>query len=160
MGCPAITIGLTVNGEYVEIAIDPRSNLLDLLREKLGLTGTKKGCDHGQCGACTVHVDGQRQLSCLQFAAQLSGKKITTIEGIRGEACGELHVMQEAFIRHDALQCGFCTPGQIMSAIALLNEHDNPSEDEIRELLSGNICRCGAYRNIVKAVKEVADERC
>lgn len=156
MGCPAVTIGLTVNGEYVEIAIDPRRSLLDLLREDIGLTGTKKGCDHGQCGACTVQVDGQRQLSCLQFAAQLNGRQVTTIEGVRG-ACGGLHKMQEAFIRHDALQCGFCTSGQIMSAIALLDENRNPGEEQIRELLSGNICRCGAYQNIVRAVKEVAD---
>lgn len=149
------TIALTVNGDRVAVSFDPRRSLLDLLREDLGLTGTKKGCDHGQCGACTVHIDGERRLSCLQFAAQLEGCTITTIEGISGED-GTLHPLQEAFIRHDALQCGFCTPGQIMSALALLEEGSSLTAEEIREKLSGNICRCGAYSNIIKAVLEVA----
>jgi len=152
----ALTIGLTVNGRGVEVEIDPRRSLLDLLRENLGLTGTKKGCDHGQCGACTVHVDGERRLSCLQFAAQMGGRSVTTIEGVTGDN-GELHPLQKAFVQHDALQCGFCTPGQIMSALALLKEGCPTDAAGVRELMSGNICRCGAYENIVKAVQEVAD---
>jgi xanthine dehydrogenase YagT iron-sulfur-binding subunit len=127
--------------------------LLDLLREQLALTGTKKGCDHGQCGACTVHVDGNRVLSCLSLAVMLEGKKVTTIEGL---ASGDkLHPMQDAFIKHDGFQCGYCTPGQIMSAIACIQEGHANSEDEIREYMSGNICRCGAYPNIVKAIADV-----
>jgi len=152
----ALTIGLTVNGRGVEVEIDPRRSLLDLLRENLGLTGTKKGCDHGQCGACTVHIDGERRLSCLQFAAQMGGRSVTTIEGVTGDN-GELHPLQKAFVQHDALQCGFCTPGQIMSALALLKEGCPTGAAGVRELMSGNICRCGAYENIVKAVQEVAD---
>lgn len=152
----SIELKLTVNGSSVDLSIDPRRSLLDLLREDLGLTGTKKGCDHGQCGACTVHVDGERRLSCLQFAAQLDGHRVTTIEGVSSPD-GDLHPLQKAFIRHDAMQCGFCTPGQIMSALALLNEGCPSDPAEIRELLSGNICRCGAYTNIIKAVREVAD---
>ncbi len=152
---PTVTVSVTVNGRQTEISVDPCRSLLDLLREDLGLTGTKKGCDHGQCGACTVHVDGQRRLSCLQFAAQLDGKCVTTIEGIASPD-GRMHAMQEAFIRHDALQCGFCTPGQIMSAIALLREGHQLDADTIKELMSGNICRCGAYPNIVSAIQEVA----
>jgi xanthine dehydrogenase YagT iron-sulfur-binding subunit len=128
--------------------------LLDLLREQLYLTGTKKGCDLGQCGACTVHVDGQRVLSCMTLAVMQAGKKITTIEGIaKGD---ELHPMQEAFIKHDGFQCGYCTPGQIMSGIACIREGHAGSEAEIKEYMSGNICRCGAYPNIVNAIREVA----
>lgn len=153
----SIAIRLIVNGTIVDVKVDPRRSLLDLIREDLGLTGTKKGCDHGQCGACTVHVDGERRLSCLQFAAQLDTRSITTIEGVRG-ADGGLHPLQKAFIRHDAMQCGFCTPGQIMAALALLREGCPSDPAEIRELMSGNICRCGAYVNIIQAVAEVADE--
>lgn len=152
----SINLKLTVNGSPVDLSIDPRRSLLDLLREDLGLTGTKKGCDHGQCGACTVHVDGERRLSCLQFAAQLEGRCVTTIEGVSSPD-GDLHPLQKAFVRHDAMQCGFCTPGQIMSALALLDEGGPSDPAQIRELLSGNICRCGAYANIIKAVREVAD---
>jgi xanthine dehydrogenase YagT iron-sulfur-binding subunit len=152
-----LTINLVVNGANVKVVVDPRRSLLDVLRENLGLTGTKKGCDHGQCGACTVHVDGERRLSCLQFAAQLEGRVVTTIEGVTGPG-GELHPLQKAFMHHDALQCGFCTPGQIMSALALLQEGCPTDTAALRELLSGNICRCGAYENIVKAVQEVANE--
>lgn len=145
-------IMLTVNGTPVELVIDdPRITLLDLLRERLGLTGTKRGCDRGQCGACTVLVDGRRINSCLSLAIRLDGRTIETIEGL---ACnGELHPMQQAFINHDALQCGFCTPGQIMSAIALVREGDAGLDPErIREGMSGNLCRCGAYRGIVDAI--------
>lgn len=152
----SINLKLTVNGSPVDLSIDPRRSLLDLLREDIGLTGTKKGCDHGQCGACTVHVDGERRLSCLQFAAQLEGRCVTTIEGVSSPD-GDLHPLQKAFVRHDAMQCGFCTPGQIMSALALLDEGCPSDPAQIRELLSGNICRCGAYANIIKAVREVAD---
>jgi xanthine dehydrogenase YagT iron-sulfur-binding subunit len=142
-----------VNGKGYSVDVEPRVTLLDLLREQLQLTGTKKGCDHGQCGACTVHVDGQRVLSCLSLAVMQEGKKITTIEGLaKGE---ELHPMQEAFIRHDGFQCGYCTPGQIMSAVACVNEGHAHSRDAIRQYMSGNICRCGAYPNIVDAILEV-----
>jgi xanthine dehydrogenase YagT iron-sulfur-binding subunit len=127
--------------------------LLDLLREQLALTGTKKGCDHGQCGACTVHVDGKRVLSCLSLAIMQEGKKVSTIEGL---ANGDnLHPMQQAFIRHDGFQCGYCTPGQIMSAVACIREGHANTDEEIREYMSGNICRCGAYPNIVKAIADV-----
>ena len=146
-------VRLEINGEWKTLSIEPRVTLLDLLREQLALTGTKKGCDYGQCGACTVHVDGKRILSCLSLAVMQAGKKITTIEGL---ADGEkLHPMQESFIRHDGFQCGYCTPGQIMSAIACINEGHANSDAEIREYMSGNICRCGAYSNIVEAIKEV-----
>ena len=148
-----VPISIEVNGIRHQLAIEARVTLLDLLREQLALTGTKKGCDHGQCGACTVHVDGRRVLSCLSLAIMQDGKKVTTIEGI---ADGDkLHPMQEAFIRHDGFQCGYCTPGQIMSAIACINEGHADSDDEIREYMSGNICRCGAYPNIVKAISDV-----
>ena len=147
------SLKLEVNGVEHELSIEPRVTLLDLLREKLHLTGTKKGCDYGQCGACTVHVNGKRVLSCLSLAIMQSGKKITTIEGL---ADGEtLHPMQQAFIKHDGFQCGYCTPGQIMSAIACVREGHATSEDNIREYMSGNICRCGAYPNIVDAIMEV-----
>jgi xanthine dehydrogenase YagT iron-sulfur-binding subunit len=149
-----LSIGLTVNGEKREIVLDdPRVTLLDLLRERLHLTGTKKGCDRGQCGACTVLVDGKRINSCLALAISHDGCEITTIEGIaNGEA---LHPLQAAFIAHDGLQCGFCTPGQIMSAIGLIAEgHAGDDPERIREGLSGNLCRCGAYAGIVEAVLE------
>lgn len=138
---------LEVNGVAHTLSVEPQVTLLDLLREQLHLSGTKKGCDHGQCGACTVHVDGKRILSCLSLAVMNEGKKVTTIEGL---ADGDkLHPMQEAFIKHDGFQCGYCTPGQIMSAIACINEGHAGSEEEIKEFMSGNICRCGAYPNIV-----------
>jgi xanthine dehydrogenase YagT iron-sulfur-binding subunit len=149
-----LSIGLTVNGEQREIVLDdPRVTLLDLLRERLHLTGTKKGCDRGQCGACTVLVDGKRINSCLALAVSHDGSEITTIEGVAG---GEaLHPLQAAFIAHDGLQCGFCTPGQIMSALGLIAEGQAGDDPErIREGLSGNLCRCGAYAGIVEAVLE------
>ena len=167
----AIPIKLNINGAEKSVQIDTRSSLLDTLRERLDLTGSKKGCDHGQCGACTVIIDGRRQLSCLTLAIMCDGKKITTIEGL---ANGEtLHPMQKAFLDNDGFQCGYCTPGQICSAVAMLNEAKNGdasqvtqnltvkaanlklSDDEIRERMSGNICRCGAYPNIVAAIKTV-----
>jgi xanthine dehydrogenase YagT iron-sulfur-binding subunit len=148
-----IPLQIEVNGMTHALNVEPRVTLLDLLREQLHLTGTKKGCDHGQCGACTVHADGKRILSCLSLAVMNEGKKITTIEGI-GNA-NKLHPMQEAFIQHDGLQCGYCTPGQIMSAIACIKEGHANSEEEIREFMSGNICRCGAYPNIVDAITDV-----
>ena len=148
-----VQLSLEVNGTKHNVSLEPRTTLLDLLREQLALPGTKKGCDHGQCGACTVHIDGRRVLSCLSLAVMQEGKKITTIEGL---ADGEqLHPMQEAFIRHDGFQCGYCTPGQIMSGIACIREGHANSDDEIREYMSGNICRCGAYPNIVKAIADV-----
>lgn len=143
---------LEVNGKAYQLSVEPRVTLLDLLREQLHLTGTKKGCDHGQCGACTVHIDGKRSLSCLTLAVMHHVKKITTIEGIaKGE---ELHPMQQAFIKHDGFQCGYCTPGQIMSAISCVREGHANNEDQIREYMSGNICRCGAYSNIIDAITE------
>jgi xanthine dehydrogenase YagT iron-sulfur-binding subunit len=146
-------VQLEVNGVKHSLSIEPRVTLLDLLREQLGLTGTKKGCDHGQCGACTVHINDRRVNSCLMLAVMQDGKKITTIEGLsKGD---ELHPMQEAFIKYDGFQCGYCTPGQIMSAIACVREGHANSEDQIREFMSGNICRCGAYSNIVQAINEV-----
>ncbi|MBB1285133.1 2Fe-2S iron-sulfur cluster binding domain-containing protein [Flavisolibacter sp. BT320] len=148
-----LPVSLDINGTTRKLSIEPRTTLLDLLREQLALSGTKKGCDHGQCGACTVHVDGQRVLSCLTLAVMLEGKKITTIEGL---ADGDkLHPLQEAFIKHDGFQCGYCTPGQIMSGIACIREGHANSDEEIREYMSGNICRCGAYPNIVKAIADV-----
>ena len=146
------TLTLEINGVQKTLSVEPRVTLLDLLREQLKLTGTKKGCDHGQCGACTVHVNGQRVLSCLSLAVMQNGKKITTIEGLaKGD---DLHPMQAAFIKHDGFQCGYCTPGQIMSAVACVREGHADTEAEIREYMSGNICRCGAYPNIVKAITE------
>lgn len=149
-----IPLQLTVNNKVYKTNIEPRVALLDYLREELHLTGTKKGCDHGQCGACTVHVNGERVNSCLSLAVMNEGKKITTIEGLaNGE---ELHPMQAAFIKHDGFQCGYCTPGQIMSAVACVNEGHTNSRAEISEYMSGNICRCGAYPNIVDAIVEVS----
>ncbi len=148
-----VPVKIEVNGVKHQLSIEPRVTLLDLLREQLDLTGTKKGCDHGQCGACTVHVDGCRVNSCLTLGVMVSGKKITTIEGLaKGN---QLHPMQDAFIKHDGFQCGYCTPGQIMSAVACIREGHANSETEIREYMSGNICRCGAYPNIVDAIMEV-----
>ena len=147
-------INIEINGKTQQLTVEPRTTLLDVLREQLHLTGSKKGCDFGQCGACTVHVDGKRVLSCLSLAVMQQGKKVTTIEGLqKGD---ELHPMQEAFIKHDGFQCGYCTPGQIMSAVACITEGHTSSDAEIREYMSGNICRCGAYPNIVNAIKEVA----
>lgn len=145
---------LHVNGRAHRLRLDSRVTLLDALRDHLALTGTKKGCDQGACGACTVLVDGKRVLSCLTLAAQCDDREVTTIEGLASN--GVLHPMQEAFIRHDGLQCGFCTPGQIMSAVALLHEGRAGSDDDVREFMSGNLCRCGAYPNIVAAIREVA----
>jgi xanthine dehydrogenase YagT iron-sulfur-binding subunit len=150
-----VAVHLEVNGTASRMELDPRATLLDTLRERLGLHGTKKGCDHGQCGACTVHVNGRRVVSCLTFAVQAHGKKVTTIEGI-AEASGRLHPMQQAFLDHDGLQCGYCTPGQIMSAIACVEEGHTDSVDEIREYMSGNLCRCGAYVGILAAIQDVA----
>ena len=149
-----VDLRLRVNGSARRLRLDNRMTLLDALRDWLGLTGTKKGCDQGACGACTVLADGKRVLSCLTLAAQCDGREVTTIEGLSHN--GGLHPVQEAFIRHDGFQCGFCTPGQIMSAVSLLAEGRAGSDEEIREFMSGNICRCGAYPNIVAAIREVA----
>lgn len=146
---------LTINGAGRDLDLDSRTTLLDALREHAGLTGTKKGCDQGQCGACTVHVDGDRVLACLTLAAQAEGRTITTIEGLAGTD-GALHAVQAAFIEQDAFQCGYCTPGQIMSAAACIREGHTGSDDEIREYMSGNLCRCGAYPHIVAAVRDAA----
>lgn len=170
-----VTVNVKINGKAIKLTVDSRTTLLDALRERLGLTGTKKGCDHGQCGACTVLVDNRRILSCLTLMAMCDGHEIITIEGLaKGN---NLHPMQEAFIKHDAFQCGYCTPGQICSAVALLEEAKNGevsyitpnlqtiarnlklSDDEIRERMSGNLCRCGAYPNIVKAIQEVQNNK-
>ncbi|HEX4260139.1 MAG TPA: (2Fe-2S)-binding protein [Acetobacteraceae bacterium] len=147
---------LQVNGRRVALSIEPRTSLLDALREQAGLTGTKKGCDRGSCGACTVHVDGRRVVSCLTLAVRTQGRAITTIEGLAH--AGGLHPVQAAFLKHDGFQCGYCTPGQIMSAAALIEEGHAGSDMEIREWMSGNICRCGAYSNIVAAVRDAAGE--
>jgi len=149
---PAAVV-LRVNGHTHRLRIEPRVTLLDCLRERLQLFGTKKGCDHGQCGACTVHVNGRRVNSCLTFAIMHQGDEITTIEGLAQN--GRLHPMQAAFLEHDGFQCGYCTSGQIMSASALLKEPCGPNDDDVRECMSGNICRCGAYVNIVAAVQDV-----
>ena len=149
----SVTVTLKVNGESHAIRIDPRATLLDTLRETIHLTGTKKGCDHGQCGACTVHIDGRRVNSCLTFAAMQQNVEITTIEGI-GQP-GRLHPMQAAFVEHDGYQCGYCTSGQIMSAIAMVREPWGADNHDVKEAMSGNICRCGAYPNIVAAVQAV-----
>jgi xanthine dehydrogenase YagT iron-sulfur-binding subunit len=150
-----LIVTLQVNNHIHRLPLDSRATLLDTLRERLSLFGTKKGCDHGQCGACTVHVGGRRVLSCLMLAKQTEGKAITTIEGIAGED-GSLHAVQQAFLDHDALQCGYCTPGQIMSAIACISEGHAGSPEEIREYMSGNLCRCGAYAGIVAAIQQAA----
>jgi xanthine dehydrogenase YagT iron-sulfur-binding subunit len=147
-------VRLSINGGDHVLEIEPRVTLLDALREYCHLYGTKKGCDQGQCGACTVHVDGQRVLACLTLAAQVEGRQIRTIEGLA--ANGKLHPVQEAFVRHDAFQCGYCTPGQIMSAVACIAEGHADCEASIREYMSGNLCRCGAYPHIIAAVGEVA----
>jgi xanthine dehydrogenase YagT iron-sulfur-binding subunit len=147
-------IVLSINGKTATLGVEPRTTLLDALREELLLTGTKKGCDHGSCGACTVHIDGKRVVSCLTLAQRCEGKQIVTIEGLAEG--GKLHPMQQAFLEHDGYQCGYCTPGQIMSAVALVHEGHTNSDNEIREWMSGNICRCGAYPNIVAAIKDVA----
>ncbi|MGV2071774.1 MULTISPECIES: (2Fe-2S)-binding protein [Rhizobium/Agrobacterium group] len=149
-------ISLTINGAVHECDVEPRVTLLDALREHLSLTGTKKGCDQGQCGACTCHVDGKRVLSCMMLAAQAEGHAITTIEGIAAPN-GELHPVQTAFLEQDAFQCGYCTPGQIMSAVACIHEGHAGSDVEIREYMSGNLCRCGAYNSIVAAVRDAAE---
>jgi len=146
-------VTMVVNGKKLELRVDPRMSLLDCLRENLHLTGTKKGCDHGQCGACTVHINGRRANSCLAFAAVQDGHEIVTIEGLGSP--GHLHPMQAAFLENDAYQCGYCTSGQIMSAVALLEEPCGPTDDDVRDFMSGNICRCGAYANIVAAVQQV-----
>lgn len=151
-----VLVHTTINGEHVDVEVDARTSLLDLLRERLGLTGAKKGCDHGQCGACTVHIDGRRVVSCLTLAAKIEGRAVTTIEGLSDGK--HLHPMQRAFIDHDALQCGYCTPGQIMSAVACVREGNATSRADIREYMSGNICRCGAYVGIVAAIEDAADK--
>jgi xanthine dehydrogenase YagT iron-sulfur-binding subunit len=148
-----IAITLSINGQTRKAQVDPRSTLLDTLRETLNLTGTKKGCDHGQCGACTVHINGRRVNSCLTFAAMHQGDQITTIEGI-GQP-GNLHAMQAAFVEHDGFQCGYCTSGQIMSAVAMTKEPWGTEDKDVKEAMAGNICRCGAYPNIVAAIQQV-----
>ncbi|MEU0797050.1 (2Fe-2S)-binding protein [Amycolatopsis sp. NPDC005961] len=158
MSTPETTVEATVNGEAVRLELDPRESLLDVLRERLGLTGTKKGCDQGHCGACTVHLDGRRVVSCLTPAVQAAGQDVTTIEGVAGPG-GALHPLQQAFVDHDALQCGYCTPGQIMSGLACIAEGHTADDDQIREYLSGNLCRCGAYAGIVAAVRQAAEAK-
>jgi len=154
-GPDAVPVTLRINGEPRLVSVEPRVSLLDLLREQLDLTGTKKGCDHGTCGACTVWIDGRRVLACLTLAIACQDREVTTIEGVADGA--ELHAMQQAFIAHDAFQCGYCTPGQIMSAIALLDEGHVSSDAEIGEWMSGNLCRCAAYPNIRAAIRAVRD---
>jgi len=151
-----VPVSFSINGEQHQMMVDPRTSLLDCLREQIQLTGTKKGCDHGQCGACTVHVNGRRVNSCLSLAVMHEGDDITTIEGI-GKP-GALHPMQAAFLACDAYQCGYCTSGQIMSAVALLKEPCGPNDADVRELMSGNICRCGAYPNIIAAIRQVRNK--
>jgi xanthine dehydrogenase YagT iron-sulfur-binding subunit len=151
------TMTMRVNGQRHQLALDVRTTLLDALREHMGLTGSKKGCDQGQCGACTVMVNDRRVLSCLTLAASVEGQEVTTIEGL-ASADGALHPMQQAFIDHDAFQCGYCTPGQIMSAVACVKEGHASNDAEIREYMSGNLCRCAAYPNIVDAVKQAKSE--
>ncbi|MEA2501388.1 MAG: xanthine dehydrogenase YagT iron-sulfur-binding subunit [Actinomycetota bacterium] len=153
---PSVAVRFSVNGASVRLTLDPRESLLDVLRERLGLSGTKKGCDQGQCGACTVHLDGRRVVSCLTPAVQVDGQAVVTIEGVAAPD-GTLHPLQQAFIDHDALQCGYCTPGQVMSGLACIAEGHTTSDDEIREYMSGNLCRCGAYVGIVAAIREIAN---
>jgi xanthine dehydrogenase YagT iron-sulfur-binding subunit len=155
---PETAVEATVNGEVVRLELDPRESLLDVLRERLGLTGTKKGCDQGHCGACTVHLGERRVVSCLTPAVQAAGQDVTTIEGVAGPG-GTLHPLQQAFVDHDALQCGYCTPGQIMSGLACIAEGHAGDDDQIREYLSGNLCRCGAYVGIVAAVRQAAEAK-
>jgi xanthine dehydrogenase YagT iron-sulfur-binding subunit len=147
-------IMIKVNGRTYELDVEPRVTLVDALRDELGLTGTKKGCDRGECGACTVHVDGRRVLACMTLAVMADGAEVTTVEGLAVD--GQLHPVQRAFWAHDAFQCGFCTPGQVMSAVACIGEGHAGSADEIREWMSGNLCRCAAYPQIVAAVEEAA----
>ncbi len=148
-----VPMTLDINGRAQRVALDVRTTLLDVLREHIGLTGTKKGCDHGQCGACTVLVENRRVLACLTLAASVQGRAVTTIEGL-AKTDGELHPMQQAFIDQDAFQCGYCTPGQILSAVACVNEGHANSDADIREYMSGNLCRCAAYPNLVDAIKQ------
>jgi xanthine dehydrogenase YagT iron-sulfur-binding subunit len=154
VGATEVAVTLRVNGGEHEAVLDSRVTLLDALRDELALTGTKKGCDQGACGACTVLADGKRVLSCLTLAAQCEGREVTTIEGLTSG--GDLHPVQQAFLRHDAFQCGYCTPGQIMSAVALLAEGRAGSDADMKEFMSGNLCRCGAYPNIRAAIRELA----
>ena len=149
-----ILLIININKKPYKVTADTRTTLLDLLREELQLTGTKKGCDHGQCGACTVHINGERVLSCLTLSAQAAGKEVTTIEGLANG--DQLHPMQQAFIECDGFQCGYCTPGQIMSAVACVKEGHTKSVAEIKEFMSGNLCRCGAYNGIVESIQKVA----
>ncbi len=156
LSVPTLSVSMTVNGGAREVQVPPQATLLDVLRERLSLTGSKKGCNHGQCGACTVFVDGQAVLSCLTLTATLEGREVTTIEGL---ADGEqLHPMQQAFIEHDAFQCGYCTPGQIMSAVACVQTGHAGDEAVLKDFMSGNICRCAAYPQIVRAVQSVAGD--
>jgi len=150
---PTFPVAFTINGTRHELSLPPWITLLDLLREQLGLAGSKKGCDHGQCGACTVLIDGQRINSCLVLAVSRDGAEITTVEGLA--VAGQLHPLQTAFIEHDAFQCGYCTPGQICSGVALMHEGHAQTREGIREQMSGNICRCGAYTNIADAIADV-----
>ncbi len=150
-----VPLHITINGDLFDLDVPPWLTLLDLLRDRLDLTGTKKGCDHGQCGACTVLIDGRRLKSCLTLAVMHDGRRVTTIEGLGDET--EMHPLQQAFVEHDALQCGYCTPGQICSAVGLINEGRAHTREQVRELMSGNLCRCGAYPNIVDAVMQVID---
>ncbi|HWK86936.1 MAG TPA: (2Fe-2S)-binding protein [Xanthobacteraceae bacterium] len=152
-----IEVDLTVNGAAARLRVAPWTTLLDALRDHLDLTGTKKGCDHGQCGACTVLVNGRRVVSCLTLAVMKDGAEVTTVEGLAKD--GELHPVQKAFIDHDAFQCGYCTPGQICSAVGLIAEGKARTAEEIRELMSGNLCRCGAYQNIVAAIRQAMETR-
>jgi xanthine dehydrogenase YagT iron-sulfur-binding subunit len=156
VSAPTLPVELSVNGKTYRLALDPRTTLLDALREHLHLTGTKKGCDHGQCGACTVHVNGRRVNACLSLAGTHEGDTITTIEGIG--TLEALHPMQQAFVECDGYQCGYCTSGQIMSAVALLGEPVGPADADVREAMSGNLCRCGAYQNIVTAIQRVREK--
>jgi xanthine dehydrogenase YagT iron-sulfur-binding subunit len=151
-----IHLTLDINRQQHALDVEPRTTLLDALREHMALTGTKKGCDQGQCGACTVHIDGRRVLACLTLAAQAEGRSVTTIEGLSAED-GDLHPVQAAFLAEDAFQCGYCTPGQIMSAVACIREGHAGSDAEIREYMAGNLCRCGAYNQIVAAVRDAAE---